>query len=65
MERVVSRLKTYFGLRQLRTRGLRNVSSHVLLCLIALLANALSAIKQGFPHRIRSSIHFTGLTWRR
>jgi len=65
VERVVSRLKTYFGLRQLRTRGLRNVLSHVLLCLIALLANALSAIKQGFPHRIRSPIHFTELTWRR
>jgi len=65
IERVVSRLKTYFGLRQLRTRGLRNVSSHVLLCLIALLANALSAIKQGLPHKIRSPIHFTKLTWRR
>jgi len=65
VERVVSRLKTHFGLRQLRTRGLRNVSSHVLLCIIALLANALSAIKQGLPHKMRSAIHFTGLTWRR
>jgi transposase len=65
VERVVSRLKTYFGLRQLRTRGLRNVLSHVLLCIIALLANALSAIKQGLPHKIRSPIHFTKLTWRR
>jgi transposase len=65
VERVVSRLKTYFGLRQLRTRGLRNVSSHVLLCFIALLANALSAIKQGLPHKMRSATHFTGLTWRR
>ena len=64
-ERVVSRLKTYFGLCQLRTRGLRNVSSHVLLCIIALLANALSAIKQGLSHKIRSPIHFTKLTWRR
>jgi len=65
VERVVSRLKTCFGLRQLRTRGLRNVLSHVLLCFIALLANALSAIKQGLGHKIRSSIHFTKLTWRR
>jgi len=65
VERVVSRLKTYFGLRQLRTRGLRNVSSHVLLCIIALLANALSAIKQGLPHKMRSAIRLTGLTWRR
>ena len=65
VERVVSRLKTHFGLRQLRTRGLRNVLSHVLLCIIALLANALLAIKQGLPHRMRSLIHFTELTWRR
>jgi hypothetical protein len=65
VERVVSRLKTHFGLRQLRTRGLRSVLSHVLLCFIALLANALSAIKQGLPHKMRSAIHFTGLTWRR
>ena len=65
VERVVSRLKTYFGLCQLRTRGLRNVSSHVLLCIIALLANALSAVKQGLSHKIRSPIHFTKLTWRR
>ncbi len=65
IERVISRLKTYFGLRQLRTRGLRNVSSHVLLCIITLLANALSAIKQGLNHKIRSSFHFTRLTWRR
>jgi len=64
VERVVSRLKTYFGLRQLRTRGLRNVLSHVLFCFIALLANALSAIKQGMPHKMRSAIHFTGFTWR-
>jgi len=65
VERVMSRLKTHFGLRQLRTRGLRNVLSHVLLSIIALLANALSAIKQGLSHKIRSPIHFTKLTWRR
>jgi len=62
VERVVSRLKTHFGLRQLRTRGLRNTLTHALLCIIALLANALSAIKQGQGHKIRSSIHFTRLT---
>jgi hypothetical protein len=65
VERVVSRLKTYFGLRQLQTRGLRNAFTHALLCLIAMLMNALSAIKQGLSHKIRSSFHFTGLTWRR
>ncbi|MBS7623922.1 transposase [Candidatus Bathyarchaeota archaeon] len=35
VERVVSRLKTHYWICQLRTRGLRNVSSHVLLCLLA------------------------------
>ena len=65
VERVISRLKTHFGLRQLRTRSLRNVLSHVLLSIIALLANALSAIKQGLSHKIRSPIHFTKLTCRR
>ena len=65
VERVVSRLKIHFGLRQLRTRGLRNTLTHALLCIIALLANALSAIKQGLTHKIRSSFHFTRLTCRR
>jgi len=54
MERVTSRLKGHFGLRQLRTRGLRNVFIHVLLCIIAMLINALSAIKHGLPEKIRS-----------
>ncbi len=62
VERTISRLKHHFGLKHLRTRGLRNVMSHVLLCFITMLANALSAIKQGLPHRMRSSTHFTGLT---
>ncbi len=65
VERTISRLKHHFGLKHLRTRGLRNVMSHVLLCFITLLANALSAIKQGLPHRMRSATHFTGLTWRK
>lgn len=54
VERTVSRLKTYFGLCQLRTRGLRNVLSHVVLCLIAMLMAALSLIKNGFADKMRS-----------
>jgi hypothetical protein len=54
VERVTSRLKDHFELRQLRTRGLRNALTHVLLCLIAMLMNALSAIKHGLPEKIRS-----------
>jgi len=62
IERTVSRLKTYFGLCQLRTRGLRNVLSHVVLCLIAMLTTALSAIKQGHTHRMRSPVQLMKLT---
>jgi len=54
VERASSRLKDHFGLRQLRTRRLRNAFTHVLLCLIAMLMNALSAIKHGFPEKMRS-----------
>lgn len=56
VERVISRLKDHFGLRQLRTRGLRNVLIHTLLCIIAMLMTALSSIKHGFPNKIRSTV---------
>jgi len=62
VERVTSLLKEHYGLRQLRTRGLRNVYTHVILCLIAMLATALSAIKHGSIHKMRSPIQFTKLT---
>lgn len=62
VERTVSRLKTYFGLCQLRTRGLRNVFSHVLLCLIAMLMTALSLIRNGFPDKMRSPTFWSHLT---
>jgi len=63
VERTVSRLKTHFGLCQLRTRGLRNTLSHVVLCLIAMLTAALSAIRHGYACRMRSPVQlmkFTG-----
>jgi transposase len=62
VERTVSRLKTYFGLCQLRTRGLRNVLSHVLLCLLAMLMTALSLIKNGFPGKMRSPTFWSYIT---
>jgi len=62
VERVVSRLKTHYVLCQLRTRGLRNVLSHVLLCLLALLATALSAIKHGHTDKMRSPVQLIKLT---
>jgi len=64
VERTISRLKTHFGLCQLRTRGLKNVMSHVLLCLIALVATAISSIKQGKTHKMRSPVQFIKLTRR-
>jgi len=62
VERTVSRLKTHFGLCQLRTRGLRNVLSHVLLCLIVMLMTALSLIKNGFPRKMRSPTFWSCIT---
>jgi len=62
IERTVSRLKTYFGLRQLRTRGLGNVLSHVLLCLLALLVTALSSILLGHADMMRSPVSLMKLT---
>ena len=63
VERTVSRLKTHFGLSQIRTSGIKDVLSHVLLCLIALLATALSALKQGRAQKMRSPVQFVKLTW--
>jgi len=62
VERTVSRLKTHFGLCQLRTRGLRTVLSHVVLCLITMLMTALSAIRHGYAHRMRSPVQLMKLT---
>lgn len=56
VERVISRLKGHFGLRQPRTRGLRNVLIHTLFCIIAMLLTALSSIKHGLPKKIRSPV---------
>ena len=62
IERTVSRLKTHFGLCQLRTRGLRNVLSHVLLCILALLMTALSSIRRGHADLMRSPVSLMRLT---
>jgi len=61
VERTISWLKTYFGLCQLRTRRLRNVLLHVVLCVIAMLLAALSSIKHGFPDKIRSLIFWRNI----
>jgi len=62
VERTVSRLKTHFGLNQLRTRGLRNVMVHVFLCLITMLVTALSSIMLGHADMMRSPVRLFKLT---
>lgn len=62
IERVTSRLTDHFGLEQLRTRGLRNVIIHTLLCLITMLTVALSAHLLGYPDLMRSPVSLIKLT---
>jgi hypothetical protein len=62
IERVASRLTDHFGLEQLRTRALRNVLTHTLLCLIAMLTVALSAHLLGYPDLMRSPVSLMKLT---
>jgi len=62
VERVASRLKHYFGLKHLRTRGLRNALTHTLLCILAMLITALSSILHGHTDLIRSPVSLMKLT---
>jgi len=62
VERVTSRLKDHFGLRQLRTRGLRNTIIHTLLCIITMLMTALSSILLGHAEMMRSPVALIKLT---
>ena len=64
IERVVARLTDHFGLEQVRTRGLRNILTHTLLCLIAMLIIALSAHLLGYPDLMRSPVSLMNLTGR-
>jgi len=62
VERVAARLTDHFGLEPVRTRGLRNVFVHTLLCLIAMLIIAVSACLLGHPHLMRSPVSLMKLT---
>jgi len=64
IERVAARLTDHFGLEQVRTRGLRNILTHTLLCLIAMLIIALSAHLLGYPDLMRSPVSLMNLTGR-
>jgi hypothetical protein len=51
IERVVSRLKEHLNLENHKVNGLRNIAIHALLCIIAMLLSALTAMKLGRPEK--------------
>lgn len=58
-ERAVSRLKMHLSLENHKVRELRNILIHALLCIIAMLLLALTAIKHGKPEKIRALTKLT------
>jgi len=58
-ERAISRLKMHLSLENHKVRGLRNILIHALLCIIAMLLLALTAIKHGKPEQIRAITRLT------
>jgi transposase len=58
-ERAISRLKQHLSLENHKVRGLRNILIHALLCIIAMLLTALTAIKHGKPEQIRAITRLT------
>ena len=58
-ERAISRLKMHLSLENHKVRGLRNILIHALLCIIAMLLVALTAIKLGKPEQIRAITKLT------
>jgi hypothetical protein len=59
IERMNSRLKDQLNLNRHRVRSLRNVTTHALLCIIAVLLTALAALELKRPEKTRS-ISFLG-----
>ncbi|MGC8999349.1 MAG: transposase, partial [Candidatus Bathyarchaeia archaeon] len=53
-ERTISRLKQHLSLENHKVRGLKNILIHALICIIAMLLIALTAIKHGKPDKIRA-----------
>jgi len=58
-ERAISRLKQHLSLENHKVRGLRNILTHALLCIITMLLIALTAIKLGRPERTRAITSLT------
>jgi len=58
IERVNSRLEELVCLNEHRLRGLRNVTVHVALCIIAMLLVAVAALRLGMPEKARCIASF-------
>jgi hypothetical protein len=58
IERVNSRLEGQVCLDRHRVRGLRNVTIHIVLCIIAMLLVAVAALRLGVPEKARSIATF-------
>ncbi|MEM3640573.1 MAG: hypothetical protein QXH37_01430, partial [Candidatus Bathyarchaeia archaeon] len=58
-ERTISRLKLQLSLENHKVRGLRNILTHALLCILAMLLTALTATKHGKPEKIRAITSLT------
>lgn len=58
VERVNSRLEEHFCLLNHRARGLRNITLHIQLCIIAMLLNVQAAMNAEKPSKIRSPTYF-------
>jgi transposase len=54
VERVISRLKEQLCLEKHRVRGLRRITIHVLVCMVAMLLNALVALRLNRVEKARS-----------
>jgi hypothetical protein len=58
-ERTISRLKMHLSLENHKVRGLRKILIHALICIIAMLLIALTAVKLGKPEQIRTITNLT------
>jgi IS5 family transposase len=56
IERVNSRQKEQVCLNRHRVRGLTRIATHALICIVAMLLNAVAALRLNRPHRARSMI---------
>jgi len=54
IERMISRLKEHLGLDRHRVKGLKNIATHILMCIITMLLVAVAALRLNRPEKARS-----------